>query len=251
MEEQETIEPEYKEIKKEHIIQINDNKIKIEINNDEIIFTIMIGISYYKYIRKYKYDKIKKELVLLEYKDIEKIYYYLIKSKYEIIEKEKKIRINDNKEIKLEKIKLTDEEMMKIFIEEIKDIKDKRKKDNELINELIKLNKDKDNKINILENNYNILKEQIYEIDDIINNEKYKDKINLVYSADKEGECNILGDEFVEMNKNNIELIINGKKSDLISKCKLKNGLNIIKMIIKNKIKDLRYMFHKCEYLKI
>jgi hypothetical protein len=81
MEEQETIEPESTKKENKFEIQENDNKIKIEINNDEIIFTIMIGISYYKFIRKYKYDKIKKELDLLEYKDIEKIYYYLIKSK--------------------------------------------------------------------------------------------------------------------------------------------------------------------------
>ena len=38
MEEPETIEPEYIESKKEHEIRIDDNKIRIEMNNNEIIF---------------------------------------------------------------------------------------------------------------------------------------------------------------------------------------------------------------------
>ena len=51
MEEQDTIEPEYEEIKKEYEIRINDDKLKIEINNNEIKFILIIGISYYKYIQ--------------------------------------------------------------------------------------------------------------------------------------------------------------------------------------------------------
>ena len=38
MEEPETIEQEYLDIKKEHEIKIEDNKIRIEMNNNEIIF---------------------------------------------------------------------------------------------------------------------------------------------------------------------------------------------------------------------
>ena len=85
MEEQETITPEYEEIKKEYEIEINDNKLKIEINNDEILFILNMGISYYKYIKKYKYEELIKELNILEYKDIKNIYEYLIKSEYKII----------------------------------------------------------------------------------------------------------------------------------------------------------------------
>ena len=61
MEEQGTIEQEYEQINKEYEIKINDNKIRIEINNDEIIIILIIGISYYKYIKKYKYEEIIKD----------------------------------------------------------------------------------------------------------------------------------------------------------------------------------------------
>jgi len=51
----------------------------------------------------------------------------------------------------------------------------------------------------------------------------------------------------VKNNKNNIELIINGNKNYLIKKYKLKKGENKIKIIIKNKIASLEYMFHVCK----
>ena len=47
MDEEETITPEYEEINKEYEIKINDNILRIEINNNEIIFILRIGISYY------------------------------------------------------------------------------------------------------------------------------------------------------------------------------------------------------------
>ena len=49
----------------------------------------------------------------------------------------------------------------------------------------------------------------------------YKNEINIIYKTDEEGVKNIFGYKFVENNKNNIELIINGNKSELISKYKL------------------------------
>ena len=51
--EQETIEPEYEEIKKEHEIQIDDNKLRIEMNENRITFILMIGITDYKYTKEY------------------------------------------------------------------------------------------------------------------------------------------------------------------------------------------------------
>ena len=54
----------------------------------------------------------------------------------------------------------------------------------------------------------------------------------------------------MEINKDNIELNINGNKSNLINKYKLKKGDNNIKIIIKNKITDLEYMFYNCNKLK-
>jgi len=54
----------------------------------------------------------------------------------------------------------------------------------------------------------------------------------------------------VKNNKNNIELIINGNKNELISKYKLRKGENNIKIIIKNKISNLEDMLYKCKSLK-
>ena len=111
----EIIEPEYEEIKKEYEMKINDNKLKIEIKNNKIIFILIIGISYYKYVREYKYEEIKKEL-LLDYEDMKEVYEYLIKSEYEIKKEEKKIIINKKKEIKLEEKIIKNEEIIKILI---------------------------------------------------------------------------------------------------------------------------------------
>ena len=61
---------------------------------------------------------------------------------------------------------------------------------------------------------------------------------------------NIFGIKFVENNKNNIELIINGIKSELVSKYELKNGQNIIEIKIKNKINNFEYMFQDYISLK-
>ena len=77
-----------------------------------------------------------------------------------------------------------------------------------------------------------------------------KNEINLIYVAKKDSQENIFGPEFVENNKNNIELEINGQKSPLVSQCYLKKGDNNIKIIIKNKLTNLSNMFCKCYYLK-
>ena len=145
MYEQKTIEPEYEEIKEEYEMKINDDKLKIEINNNEITFILIIGISNYKYTKKYKYEEIIKELKL-EYKDIKEVFEYLKKSEYEIKKEEKKIIINKKTEINLEEKKLKNEEIIKILIDEIKEMKEKNKKENEKINELIKTNEQKEKK---------------------------------------------------------------------------------------------------------
>ena len=221
MEEPETIEPETKEIKKEHEIRIDDNKIRIEMNNNEIIFILIIDLSFNKYIKRYKYDAFKKDFEISKEKDILNVYNDLINYEYEIDEKEKKIIINDEKEIKLEEeIRLTNEEMIKELIIEIKNMKKEK----------------------------NELEKQVYELDNIVNN--YKNEINLIYNIEEERECQIFGDKFVKKNNNNIELNINGDNNKLISKYRLKKGDNNIKIIIKNKIKDLRNMFENCKNLQ-
>ena len=84
---------------------------------------------------------------------------------------------------------------------------------------------------------------------------KNRNKIKLIYECEEE-EYNfffgnkIFGRKFVENNKNNIELVINGIKSELIEEYKLKEGKNIIEMIIKNKILSLEHMFYKCKSIR-
>ena len=129
MEEPETIEPEYLDIKKEYEIKIDNNKIKIEINKDEIIFSLFIDLSFNKYIKIFKYNEFIKIYEISKDKDINKIYNTLIKYKYEINEKEKKIIFNNGKEIKFEEsFKLTNEDMTKELIIEIKTIKKEKKR---------------------------------------------------------------------------------------------------------------------------
>ena len=79
---------------------------------------------------------------------------------------------------------------------------------------------------------------------------EYKNMINLIYFADKEGDEKIFGYEFVENNRDNIDLIINGNKTNLIDTYNLKKGENIVTLIIENKLIDLSYMFLDCFSLK-
>jgi len=87
-----------------------------------------------------------------------------------------------------------------------------------------------------------------YAINEI--NKKYKNEINLKYITKDEKNENIFGEKFVKNNINNIDLIINGEKSKLIKEYKLIKGINDIKMIIRNKITNLEYMFYECHTLK-
>ena len=75
---------------------------------------------------------------------------------------------------------------------------------------------------------------------------QYKNKINLIYFTEKEGVENIFGFNFVENNKNKIDLIINGNKTSLSETYLLNKGDNYITLIIKSKLTDLSYMFYNC-----
>jgi len=81
-------------------------------------------------------------------------------------------------------------------------------------------------------------------------NKIFRNEINIIYKTNEEGIERIFGDKFVENNRNNIDLIINGIKNNLIDRYKLQKGENKIKIIIKNKITNLEYMFYKCKSLK-
>ena len=78
-------------------------------------------------------------------------------------------------------------------------------------------------------------------------NNTYRKEINLKYINNIEGYVNIFGKKFVEINKDNIELIIKNKKNELVSSYKLEKGENNIKMIINNKINNLSHMFDECK----
>ena len=91
-----------------------------------------------------------------------------------------------------------------------------------------------------------------YVINEFINsNNIYKNEINIKYKNKSQCESNekIFGEKFVENNKNNIELIINGEKSKLIPKYELNEGENDITIIIKNKLTNLECMFDNCHSL--
>ena len=116
-------EPEIINIKKEHEIRIEDNKIRIEMNNNEIIFTLIMDLSFNKYIKRYKHESFKKEFKIPKEETMKNTYNKLINYEYEINEKEKKLIINNEKEIKLEEeIRLTNEEMIIELILEIKNM---------------------------------------------------------------------------------------------------------------------------------
>ena len=121
-----------------------------------------------------------------------------------------------------------------------------RQKDNQNINNKLIINNNVNNNRNntFIQNNNNnigIIENQLYE---------NKNKINLVYFAKEKAIYNIFGKEFVVKNKNNIELIINGKQNSLVNSYELKNGDNVITLIIKNKLINLSYMFYECYSLK-
>ena len=87
------------------------------------------------------------------------------------------------------------------------------------------------------------IKDEIKEIKKEKKPIEYRNEINLEYYSPRCYEmAPIFGKKFVKNNRNNIELIINGNKNELISEAKLMYK-NDIKMIIKNKITNLSDLF--------
>ena len=108
----------------------------------------------------------------------------------------------------------------------------KSKRENENINNKINNNNIKEKKSDIL-----------------LSNNIYKNSITIKYFVKSKGNYNIFGSEFVENNKENINLIINGKNTPLIDNYQLKDGENSITIIIKNNLTNLSYMFSWCNSL--
>ena len=125
---------------------------------------------------------------------------------------------NNNKE---EKNKENNEKEEDDIEEKGKIIKKENKEENNIINA--------NNKIQINYINKNIKEDEN-------NISIYKNEIKVMYKTTEKGFEIIFGEKFVENNKNNIELIINGEKSKLIPKYELNEGENDITIIIKNKL---------------
>jgi hypothetical protein len=79
---------------------------------------------------------------------------------------------------------------------------------------------------------------------------EYRKELNIKYFTMEEGKQNIFGTEFVRKNRNNIELIIDGKKNVLVDSMQLKKGDNTITILFKNKLTNLSHMFNGCSTLK-
>ena len=125
-------------------------------------------------------------------------------------------------------------------------------------NKIIKQNNKVENIININNINYisninlmhSINNNQKNKKANSLKTEENKNRINLKYFIKSKGKNYIFGYDFVNNNKDNIELIINGKNTKLVNEYELKEGENIITLIIKNKLINLSYMFSLCNSLK-
>ena len=139
------------------------------------------NLSMYHYMKKYNYDEITKHFLLHKeyYQDLSKVLQFFDvafsknkiklefnkdKSIIELIVK--KILDYDEIECKLELIqkKIERDEMFSILIDEINEMKNKKevnKDNNNIINELIKKNKEYENKIKFLEDKIQILEDEI------------------------------------------------------------------------------------------
>jgi len=127
----------------------------------------------------------------------------------------------------------------------LKSITEEINKSNEKLKNLLK-----DNIIKIDISKKNIIRENINSNE--INNNKSsikKNEINIIYKTENKGEQKIFGDAFVKNNKNNIELLINGKKNELIDKYNLEKGINKVTLIIKKNLTNLEEMFYNCKTL--
>ena len=190
MEEQETIEPEFEKeinLKKEFELKEENKiyKLKMELDKNGIIFELNLisELSYYNYIKRYNYNDLIKILNLSTniYNNISKIFNYIELKEFKILDEKrnKKIIINGKDKIILNENK--NQDIINILINEIN-------KQNEKINNLIKLNAEKDTKINDLNSKYEELKKELNLISNNkkINKANEENKINFKFNKDKE-----------------------------------------------------------------
>ena len=106
----------------------------------------------------------------------------------------------------------------------------------------------KSEQISKIKNIENEINESINKLNETKNE---KNMIELIYEIENNGKYNILGDEFVEKNKNKGYLIVNGIQIyEIKRKIYLKRGINIVQIIFTEKITDFSHMFDCINLLK-
>ena len=203
------------EIFKNILIKINSMSSLLELNNNDKLRDLIN--EYPLNIKNLDINKIK-NVINEELEHIEKC---LINNKINLKEKHFEKEQNKNKINIIQNINEEKKIILNNFDNNINDIHDK------------------ENSNKIVNGNRNEIKF-----------DKYINKINITYYAKTKGNYDIFGKKFVENNEGNISLNINGKINNLVHNYELKEGENIITLIIKNKLINLSYMFISCESLK-
>jgi len=213
--------------------KINKYKLSSDLNNN-------INMINEKRINKLKSQNISQNNTIENYiKYIEKIS-LIFKN---IITKVKDITYLIEPNINYKLINLINEKVLSFNNTLLDDISNEIFKELDIIEKYIKQNNNPIINKNNLNNDY---KEKEKYDNNFKLNEKNKlvklkefNEINLTYTTVGEGNYDILGINFINNNKDNIELFINGNKIPLTYKYKLNKGSNIVKIKIKNKITNL------------
>ena len=210
-------------------------------------------------INQLKRDNLIKNEIFDKFKEFKSNTSYLLKSilnkiseLIKIIKNAQNNKLNDYiKELSDDNIDLQIDNISNIFFEEFNIIEEYIKNTKGLKN-LENNNAIKDNKILMVpEKPIKNIKAMYYE-DNQKNREKneYRNTIELIYCSKIRNLTNIFGTEFVNFNRNNINLTINNIKTPLVDQFMLTKGENKIKLYIKNKLTNLSYMFYGCINLK-
>ena len=210
-------------------------------------------------INQLKRDNLIKNEIFDKFKEFKSNTSYLLKSilnkiseLIKIIKNAQNNKLNDYiKELSDDNIDLQIDNISNIFFEEFNIIEEYIKNTKGLKN-LENNNAIKDNKILMVpEKPIKNIKAMYYE-DNQKNREKneYRNTIELIYCSKIRNLTNIFGTEFVNFNRNNINLTINNIKTPLVDQFLLTKGESKIKLYIKNKLTNLSYMFYGCINLK-
>ena len=170
--------------------------------------------------------------------ELDQYYKYILND-----DKGNKNRLSENIIINKEN---SDKSNYKLFSSEEDENNQKNIKNNDIeIENINQTNQEKDiNNIENQESKNDIINNNIIQVNE------FKNRINLIYNVKYKGKYIIFGAFFVANNKDKIELIINNKKSSLVSLAELQKGNNTITLIIKKKLSNLFNMFHSCECIK-